>query len=117
MALSGDELIAYGFKKLIEELQELKGEITILRSEMSGLADDINKTAANTRETANVVQRIYGKLDKVEHNTFMAVDPLLKSANSLEKIQTNTFTTELNTIRISQVLNKESTDGSELEGL
>lgn len=117
--LSGDALIAYGFKRLIEEIGELKGEIQILRSDLSQIALDTNKTALNTKETATALQNGYKKIDKIEHDLFMQNDALMRSVTSLEKIQANTFTAEMNCIRLANDLRREDTDDMEqrLEGV
>lgn len=100
MDLKGDELIAYGFKRVCEELQELRGALTEIRSALDGIGGSSEDAAKAARMAAS-------KADKIEHNTFMLNDAAIHVANALDKIQLNTFTTELNTIQISQALHKE----------
>lgn len=115
--LTGDALIAYGFKRIIEELQELRGAVTVLTSAIDGMALDNNKTALNTKDTLNACKRLEGTLDKLEHNTFMMNDSLAQSASDLTKIQANTFTAEMNCIRLAHELRKDTGDEQRLGGI
>lgn len=114
--LEGDELIAYGFKRLIEEIRELAGEIRVLTSSVDGLAFYISNAGDNAKETTEAVKRLYEGIGKVEHNTFMMNDSLMSSASALEAIKANTFTAEMNCIRMAQELRKEQSDGEKRMG-
>lgn len=114
--LEGDELIAFGFKRLIEEIRELAGEIRVLTSSVDGLAMYISNAGDNAKETTDAVKRLYEGIGKVEHNTFMMNDSLMSSAGALEAIKTNTFTAEMNCIRMAQELRKEQSDGEKRMG-
>lgn len=115
--LKGDELVAYGFKRVIETMYELIGAVSALTSAVDGLAADINLAGANAKEAAEAVKRLYGTLDKVEHNTFMMNDSMMSSAGALESIKANTFTAEMNCIRLAHELRKEQTDGERMGGV
>ena len=100
--LTGDDLQAYGFKRIVEELQTINKSI----ERQTDAIIQISKAARAAAETA----------DKIEHNTFVANDIAIQTANAADKIQLNTFTTEMNVIRIEQKLIKEEHDGS-MEGI
>ena len=114
--LTGDDLIAYGFRRLIEEIQELRGSMTVLTSSVDSLAFYINKAGENTNETTNAVKRLYDGISRVEHNTYMMNDSLMASAGSLDAIKANTFTAEMNCIRLAQDLRKEQSDDAKRMG-
>ena len=97
MDLKGDELIAFGFKRIVEELQELRGALTEIRSALEGISGSAEEAAKS--------------------NTFMLNDTAMYMGSTLDKVQANTFTTELNTIQIGQALSKEDKHESELEGV
>lgn len=114
--LTGDDLIAYGFRRLIEEIQELRGSMTVLTSSVDSLAFYINKAGENTNETTNAVKRLCDGISRVEHNTYMMNDSLMASAGSLDAIKANTFTAEMNCIRLAQDLRKEQSDDAKRMG-
>lgn len=99
--LTGDELQAYGFKRIVEELAGIRQELTRTNETLA----QISKAVRATGDTAA----------KIEHNTFIANDTLIQTANTVDKIQLNTFTTEMNVIRIGQKLNGDK-DGP-MEGI
>lgn len=99
--LTGDELQAYGFKRIVEELAGIRQELTRTNDTLA----QISKAARAAGDTAA----------KIEHNTFIANDTLIQTANAVDKIQLNTFTTEMNVIRIGQKLNGDK-DGP-MEGI
>lgn len=104
--MQGDELLQFGFKRIVEEL-------TLLRKEVRDTRDVLVQISKATRDAAS-------KADNIEHNTFIANDTLIQAANSLDRIQKSSFTTELNTIRINQALNKEgkaNEPGKPVEGI
>ena len=115
--LEGDELIAFGFKRLIEEIRELAGEIRVLTSSVDGLAFSISNAGDNAKETTDAVKRLYEGIGKVEHNTFMMNDSIMTSTGYLAKIQANTFTAEMNCIRMAQELRKEKTEDERMGGV
>ena len=117
--LSGDALITFGFRRVIEEMQELRGCIAVLTSSIDGLALCVRDAGVEAKNAADAVKRLYNTADKIEHNTFMMNDALMRSATSLEKIQANTFTAEMNCIRLANDLRREDTDDMEqrLEGV
>lgn len=95
--LTGDDLQAYGFKRIVEELAGIRAEI----ERGNDILVQISKAARAAGDTAA----------KIEHNTFIANDALIHTANTADKIQLNTFTTELNVMRIGQSISKEEQDG------
>lgn len=99
--LTGDELQAYGFKRIVEELAGI-------RQEIARACDTLAQISAATRAAGDTAA-------KIEHNTFIANDTLIQTANAVDKIQLNTFTTEMNVIRIGQKLNGDK-DGP-MEGI
>lgn len=99
--LTGDELQAYGFKRIVEELAGIRQELTRTNDTLAQISK-ATRTAGDTAE-------------KIEHNTFIANDTLIQTANAVDKIQLNTFTTEMNVIRIGQKLNGDK-DGP-MEGI
>ena len=110
MDLKGDELIAFGFKRIVEELQELRGALTEVRSALEGISGSAEDAAKSARLAAS-------KADRIEHNTFILNDTAMHMDSTLDKVQANTFTTEMNTIQIGQALRKEGKHESELEGV
>jgi len=99
--LTGDDLLTYGFKRILEELAGIRQELTRTNDTLA----QISKATRATGDTA----------EKIEHNTFIANDTLIQTANTVDKIQLNTFTTEMNVIRIGQKLNGDK-DGP-MEGI
>lgn len=108
--LTGDELIAYGFRRVVEELQELRGAMSSLNTSVEALAYYANRAGDNAKEAADVTRRLYDTLSKVEHNTFMINDGVMAAVTDLDAVKTNTFTAELNCIRMSQELRKGNTE-------
>lgn len=108
--LTGDDLIAYGFKKLIEEIRELRGEITVFRSELSAMALDVSRVSNNSKDLLSVARNTYSKVNQLEHDAFMINDGIMASATSLNAIKANTFTAELNCIKMSQEARKGNTE-------
>lgn len=99
--LTGDDLLTYGFKRILEELAGIRQELTRTNDTLA----QISKATRAAEDTAA----------KIEHNTFIANDTLIQAANAADKIQLNTFTTEMNVIRIGQKLNGDK-DGP-MEGI
>lgn len=98
-----DELINYGFKRIVEEIQALRKET--------------EKTNETLIQISKAVRAAASTAEKIEHNTFIANDTLIQMANALANVQNNTFATELSVVRINQKLSKEDEHGSELEGI
>lgn len=113
--LTGDALITFGFRRVIEEMQELRGCIAVLTSSIDGLALCVRDAGVEAKNAADAVKRLYNTADKIEHNTFMINDALMDASKSLKKVETNTFTAEMNCIRMAQDLRKELPDGGETE--
>ena len=113
--LTGDALITFGFRRIIEEMQELRGCIAVLTSSIDGLALCVRDAGVEAKNAADAVKRLYNTADKIEHNTFMINDALMDASKSLKKVEANTFTAEMNCIRMVQDLRKELPDGGETE--
>ena len=103
MDLKGDELISFGFKRIVEEIQALRKET--------------EKTNETLVQISKAVRAAASTAEKTEHNTFIANDTLIQMANALANVQNNTFATEMSIVRINQKLSKEDEHGSELEGI
>lgn len=114
--LTGDELIAYGFRRVVEELQELRGAMSSLNTSVEALAYYANRAGDNAKEAADVTRRLYDTLSKVEHNTFMINDGVMAAVTDLDAVKTNTFTAEMNCIRLAQDLRKEQSDDAKRMG-
>ncbi|HAE15238.1 MAG TPA: hypothetical protein DCG51_01695 [Erysipelotrichaceae bacterium] len=95
--LKGDELTEYGFKRVVEQMQELTLAVNDLKLILGQIMTHL--------------RNIYSESDKIEHNTFIANDSLIHIEHKIDQIQANTLTTSLNVIRLGQK-QEESEDGS-----
>lgn len=100
--MTGDELISYGFKRVVEELDSLIKEL--------------QRTNETLAQISKAVRAAGSTAEKIEHNTFIANDTLIQMANTLDKVQDNTFAAEMSVVRINQKLSKEDEHGS-MEGI
>ena len=95
---TGDELIEYGFRRILEEMQGI-------RSSLEMLTASIDKLTSAARATAS-------KTDNIEQHVMNAVGVWIEISNSLDKVKADTMTTALNVIRIGNALKEESNDGA-----
>lgn len=108
--LTGDELIEVGFRRLIEEMQELRGALTEIRSALDNITSSCTQTASASRATAS-------KADMIEQHVFTAVGNGVDINNKLDRIKADTLTLAVNMCRVEQTLirkdDADGTDGSE----
>lgn len=107
--LTGDELIEYGFRRMVEELQELRGAVTEVRSSVDSVVHEAEQAAKSAKLAAS-------KAENIEQHMFTSVGIGVDINNLLEKMKADTLTTSLNVIRIEQELKREEqsdADGSE----
>ena len=104
LALTGDQLILYGFKRLSGQLLELIDEI----HQINGKLDQIEQ-ANNSLKTA------VSKLDKIENHLFTMVGIQLAMQEKLDQTRADTYTTALNVIQIEQAMKQGDSDNDESE--
>ena len=94
--LSGDELLLYGFKRLIEELQKTQGLL-------NGLIEKEEKNRIYLRSIEEHTKNAEGYL-------FTLNDTQLQTQSVLNKIEGNTFLTQTAVMRQNEALRKDSPD-------
>ena len=106
--MTGDELIAYGFKRVVELLEEISYNTTQINMNLIDIEQQL-KTANQNLSLVN------SKADTIENHLFTEVGTVLAMQERLDQARADTYTTALNVIRIGQALEKEESDndGSE----
>lgn len=88
--MQGDELIQYGFKRVVEELQDLNTSLNMIGEELRNLSSAVRREAE--------------QVEKIENNTYTSSSMDLENNALLQNISNAAMVTEVVTAEIKRKL-------------